>query len=60
MKIIRSGLRSSRSWDFRVVLSPKSSKELYEGGMETISSDTACYPAKLVHGHIKWLVDRMV
>lgn len=42
---------------FRVVLSPQSSKELYEGGMETISSDTACYPAKLVHGHIKWLVD---
>ncbi len=43
---------------FRVVLSPPSSKELYEGGMETISSDTACYPAKLVHGHIKWLVDQ--
>ena len=40
---------------FRVVLSPKSSKELYEDGMETISSDTACYPAKLVHGHVKWL-----
>ncbi len=42
---------------FRVVLSPPSSKEMYESGMETISSDTACYPAKLVHGHIKWLVD---
>lgn len=42
---------------FRVVLSPVSSKELYENGMETISSDTACYPAKLVHGHIKWLVN---
>ena len=24
--------------------------------MDTISSDTACYPAKLVHGHIKWLI----
>ena len=35
-----------------------SSKELYENGMETISSDTACYPAKLVHGHIKWLVNQ--
>lgn len=45
---------------FRVQLSPPSSKELYEGGMETISSDTACYPAKLVHGHVKWLVDRGV
>jgi len=45
---------------FSVKLSPKSSKELYENGMETISSDTACYPAKLVHGHIKWLVERGV
>lgn len=42
---------------FRVVLSPLSSKKIYESGMETISSDTACYPAKLVHGHIKWLVE---
>lgn len=41
---------------FRVVLSPVSSKKIYESGMETISSDTACYPAKLVHGHIEWLV----
>jgi len=45
---------------FRVVLSPQSSKALYETGMETISSDTACYPAKLVHGHIKWLVNQNV
>ncbi len=43
---------------FRVVLSPPSSKAIYEMGMETISSDTACYPAKLVHGHIKWLVEQ--
>ena len=42
---------------FSVMLSPTSSKSMYEKGMETISSDTACYPAKLVHGHIKWLVD---
>ena len=28
--------------------------------METISSDTACYPAKLVHGHIKWLVEQEI
>jgi len=42
---------------FRVVLSPPSTKLIYESGMETISSDTACYPAKLVHGHIKWLVE---
>lgn len=42
---------------FRVELSPVSSKSIYEMGMETISSDTACYPAKIVHGHIKWLVE---
>jgi len=42
---------------FRVVLSPYSTKEIYENGMETISSDTACYPAKIAHGHVKWLVE---
>ncbi|MGN0709613.1 MAG: acyl-CoA dehydratase activase-related protein, partial [Anaerovoracaceae bacterium] len=42
---------------FRVQLSPASNKKMYSSGLETISSDTACYPAKLVHGHIKWLVD---
>ncbi|MDO4395595.1 MAG: acyl-CoA dehydratase activase-related protein, partial [Clostridia bacterium] len=45
---------------FRVELSPPSSKNLYEKGMDTISSDTACYPAKLVHGHIKSLVEKGV
>jgi predicted CoA-substrate-specific enzyme activase len=45
---------------FHVKLSPPSSKSMYENGMETISSDTICYPAKLVHGHVKWLVDQGV
>jgi hypothetical protein len=45
---------------FCVVLSPPSSKSMYENGMDTISSDTICYPAKLVHGHVKWLVDKGV
>lgn len=48
------------SLKFRVVLSPASSKKIYEKGMDTISSDTACYPAKLVHGHIRWLIDNGV
>lgn len=43
---------------FKVVLSPDSNKELYEKGIDTISSDTACYPAKLVHGHIKALIEQ--
>ncbi|HBR02818.1 MAG TPA: 2-hydroxyglutaryl-CoA dehydratase [Ruminiclostridium sp.] len=41
---------------FRVILSPVSSRQLYELGMDTISSDTACYPAKLVHGHMAALI----
>ncbi|NMA65177.1 MAG: 2-hydroxyglutaryl-CoA dehydratase, partial [Clostridiaceae bacterium] len=42
---------------FKVVLSPVSNKKIYEMGMDTISSDTACYPAKLAHGHIAALVN---
>ncbi len=42
---------------FRVVLSPASSKAIYEMGSETIPSESACYPAKLVHGHIQWLIN---
>ncbi|MGM0215153.1 acyl-CoA dehydratase activase-related protein [Enterococcus sp. AZ109] len=43
---------------FRVELSPRSNKELYEQGMETIPSDTACYPAKIAHGHIQALINQ--
>ncbi|WEV45758.1 acyl-CoA dehydratase activase-related protein [Streptococcaceae bacterium ESL0687] len=43
---------------FRVVLSPRSNKELYESGIETIPSDTVCYPAKLSHGHIASLIKK--
>ncbi|UWG97995.1 2-hydroxyacyl-CoA dehydratase [Dehalobacter sp. DCM] len=43
---------------FRVVLSPMSNQKIYKAGIETVSSDTACFPAKLVHGHIAALVDR--
>ncbi|MBP3895578.1 MAG: hypothetical protein J6D07_03850 [Mogibacterium sp.] len=42
---------------FRVVISPPTDKDMYQSGMDSISSDTACYPAKVVHGHIKWLVE---
>ena len=43
---------------FRVVLSPLSSRELYARGMETIPSESECYPAKLSHGHVQWLIDQ--
>jgi len=42
---------------FRVVLSPFSSKKIYEEGIESIPSESACYPAKLVHGHIMHLIN---
>ena len=43
---------------FRAELSPKGNKDQYEKGMETIPSDTVCYPAKQVHGHIQALIDK--
>ncbi|APB31057.1 acyl-CoA dehydratase activase-related protein [Vagococcus teuberi] len=42
---------------FRVKLSPRSNKEVYEKGIETIPSDTVCYPAKISHGHVQSLID---
>ncbi len=45
---------------FRVELSPRSSRKIYELGMETMPSESVCYPAKLVHGHIMSLLDRGV
>lgn len=45
---------------FRVELSARSSKKIYELGMETIPSESACYPAKLVHGHIMNLINKNV
>ncbi len=45
---------------FRVELSPQSSKSVYEAGIETIPSESACYPAKLVHGHIASLAQKGV
>ena len=45
---------------FEVVLSDRSSRELYFRGQHTVASDTACYPAKLMHGHIESLLDKNV
>lgn len=43
---------------FRVELSDKSSNRVYEKGIETIPSESVCFPAKLVHGHIVNLTDK--
>lgn len=45
---------------FRVVLSPRSSKTIYEKGIESIPSESACYPAKITHGHIESLIQKGV
>ena len=41
---------------YRVVLSPTSSRKIYELGIESIPSESECYPAKLAHGHVTWLL----
>ena len=46
--------------NFEVVLSPESSRKLYLKGQRTIPSDTVCYPAKLLHGHMEALVEEGV
>ena len=43
---------------FRTVLSPFSDRKLYELGMESIPSESECYPAKLSHGHVQWLINQ--
>lgn len=42
---------------FSVQISPRSSHEVYEKGIESIPSESACYPAKIVHGHIASLLE---
>ena len=46
--------------NFEVVLSPESSRKLYIKSQRTIPSDTVCYPAKLLHGHVVALVEKGV
>ncbi len=46
--------------NFEVVLSPESSRRLYLLGQHTIPSDTVCYPAKLLHGHVEALAEQGV
>ena len=41
---------------FKVVLSPQSTRSIYELGIESIPSESECYPAKLAHGHVTWLI----
>ena len=45
---------------YQVVLSPLSNRNIYELGIESIPSESECYPAKLAHGHVKWLINQKV
>lgn len=46
--------------EFEVVLSPKSDRDLYISGQYSIPSDTVCYPAKLLHGHVEQLLNQQI
>ncbi|MBQ8592396.1 MAG: 2-hydroxyacyl-CoA dehydratase [Lachnospiraceae bacterium] len=45
---------------YQVVLSPSSNRKIYELGIESIPSESECYPAKLAHGHVEWLISQKV
>ena len=45
---------------FSVVLSPQSTRKIYELGIDSIPSESECYPAKLAHGHMTWLIHQNV
>ena len=49
-----------KSLGFQVKLSDKSSRKIYENGLSAVTSDTVCFPAKLVHGHIRNLKEKGV
>ena len=42
---------------YRVILSPASTHQIYELGIDSIPSESECYPAKLAHGHMQWLIN---
>ena len=44
--------------NYEVVLSPTSTRKIYELGIESIPSESECYPAKMVHGHVTWLLKK--
>ena len=47
-----------KSLGYKVQLSDESTREIYESGLSAVTSDTVCFPAKLVHGHLRNLVKK--
>ena len=46
-----------RSLGYQVKISPESTRKMYENGLTAVASDTVCFPAKLVHGHVRSLAE---
>ena len=53
-------LHFSLNWDSVSFISPASTRKIYELGIESIPSESECYPAKLAHGHVQWLINQGV
>ena len=49
-----------RKLGFSTTLSPQSNRQIYELGIESIPSESECYPAKIAHGHVSWLIKKNV
>ena len=49
-----------RALGFKIQLSDLSTRKIYEDGLSAVTSDTVCFPAKLVHGHLRNLVKKGV
>ena len=49
-----------RELGFSTTLSPQSNRQIYELGIESIPSESECYPAKIAHGHVSWLIKKNV
>ena len=49
-----------RQLGFRTVLSPLSTRGIFDLGMDSIPSESECYPAKIAHGHVQWLINEGV
>ena len=60
MKTIRSGLHFLQNWAIRSSCPPLPTTTIYELGIESIPSESECYPAKLAHGHVTWLIKQGV
>ncbi len=60
MRTIHSGIHSLQILDLKLWYLPESSRKIYELGIESIPSESECFPAKLAHGHVMWLIKQEI